>query len=210
MRCVVLFVTTVTIHLTPYSATGATIIQNLTTYNCKHPIMERGDVATLKRHFDGDWVKFIYAWALREPPLVEAYYSGGFAAVEKLGDIKYEFIPSLAVKWMKPDVIQEWDHEVVKQLALAFATNLGAYKRVKKNIKKLPGFGAYSMEHIYRTACLMVGMTHPSRTFIRMGSGADYSGLKRLGIHNMADFERHCPDIDAGVLAYLVCMSGKK
>ena len=56
----------------------------------------------------------------------------GFAAVEILGDIKYEFIPALAVKWMKPDVIQEWDHEVVKQLALAFATNLGAYKRVKK------------------------------------------------------------------------------
>ena len=63
----------------------------------------------------------------------------------------------------------------------------------KKVIKKLPGFGSYSMEHIYRTACLMVGMTHPSRAFIRMGSGADYNELKRLGIRNMADFEQYCP-----------------
>ena len=37
----------------------ATYLAKLTTFNEQNPIMERGDVATLKRNFDGDWEKFI-------------------------------------------------------------------------------------------------------------------------------------------------------
>jgi len=40
-----------------------------------------------------------------------------------------------------------------------------------------------------------------------MGSGANYTELEQLGICNMDDFEKHCSGIDAGVLAYLICMS---
>ena len=91
-------------------------LTKLATFNEQNPIMERGDVATLKRNFDGDWEKFIYAWALREPPLVNAHYSGGFGAVEEVGKIKYEFIPKLAIRWMKPEAIQQWDNTIVKEL----------------------------------------------------------------------------------------------
>ena len=91
-------------------------LTKLATFNEQNPIMKRGDVATLKRNFDGDWEKFIYAWALREPPLVNAHYSGGFGAVEEVGKIKYEFIPKLAIRWMKPEAIQQWDNTIVKEL----------------------------------------------------------------------------------------------
>ena len=53
-----------------------------------------------------------------------------------MGKIKYEFIRKLAIRWMKPEVIQQWDNTIIKELAVAFETNLGNYKQAKKSIKK--------------------------------------------------------------------------
>ena len=195
-----------------------TTMKALISYQKKEPITSRGDVATLIRHFDGDMTKFVYAWALREPILVEAYYRGGFEAVVAIGKVKYEFIPRLAIRWLKPDVIQTWPTEIVVSIGEALRDNV-PHRGVMDRVKKLPGFsgtGSYNSEHLYRTACLVLHRKHPSRNFVKMGSGTKYNELIQAGIENMDDFETkwremtNIPCVDAGELAYIVCMTASK
>jgi|TARA_B100001250_G_scaffold161809_1_gene138991 hypothetical protein len=183
----------------------------------KEPITARGDVYTLRHLFDGDMTKFVYAWALREPILVEAYYEGGFEAVEKIRDIKYQFIPHRTIKWLKPSMIQSWSLDIVVSIGEALQNNL-PHDIIMERTKELPGLagaGSYNSEHLYRTACIVLGRKHPSREFVIMGSGTDYSELIELGIKNMDEMDKkwreitNIPYIDAGELAYLVCKTRK-
>lgn len=115
------------------------LMLKLVEFHIDNPITERGDVRTLIDCFDGDMTKFVYEWALREPALVKAFYKGGFRAVEKVGKIKYEFIPKLAVRWLKLDKIQSWAGDVVESIAEALKQNK-PHTFVMKLMKQLPGF----------------------------------------------------------------------
>ena len=181
------------------------------------PIHLRGDILGLKKNFDGITPKFIRAHAMRETALVNAFYQGGFEAVKKVGKIKYIYLPRLLIRYMKPEAVETWTDESVQLLAdkLKQAVQSGTvadYKMAIKFAKKIKGIGAYSSEHLFRSACLMVGTKHPSKSFVRMGSGANYSTLRKLGITNIDQLNHELTNrgydtIDAGEIAYLICMN---
>jgi len=192
-------------------------------FNAENPITERGDIITLKKHFDGDWEKFIYAWAMREPEIVDAFYENGFEGAKQV-KVKYEYLPTRLIRYMKPEVVETWDTSTVaKLLQILFmeeedwAPKSFWYEQVMKWASKLlHGVGKYSQEHLVRTACLMMDEAHPSNEFVIMGGGADekkYQIFRDNGINNMKQFNEALkqinpdyPHIDAGDLAYLLCM----
>ena len=62
----------------------------------------------------------------------------------------------------------------------------------------------------------MVGAKHPSKCFIKMESGANYSALRELGIMNIDQLNHELTNlitnrgynrIDAAEIAYLICMN---
>ena len=187
------------------------------------PLENRGDVKALKHHFNADQnvIKFIYAWAIREPTLVDAYYSGGFN-LAKQTTTEYKFLPNRLIKYMKPEVVEKWPLQDV--VDLAYVLMYKDYRAATKAAAKLPGVGVYSKEHLYRTWLTIQDKKHPSRHFISMGQGADYKLLRENGIKDMTHFKERARMIlgvalstevvssylcmmDAGRLAYLICMS---
>ena len=187
-------------------------------------IQDRGDIATLKSHFDGDYIKFIYAWGMREPKLVCAFYEGGFE-LAKITPCKYKFLPTRLVKHMKPHMLETWNVAIVREVAHGLkqameTPNMHSYKRAIKCARRLPGVGLYSSEHLYRTCCIMNNIKHPSNTFVKMGSGANhtkYDTLRSFGIFDIPTLNQklfywdpHFYDrtvyMDAGELAYILCM----
>ena len=191
------------------------IVEKFCEVRRKNHIEERGDIVALKRHFDGDWEKFIYAWAMREPAFVTAFYEGGFEKAKAV-KTKYKYLPTRLVRWMKPNAVQEWDKDVVKSLASLLQQAGKSERLYKQTVKKaglLPGIGQYSREHVYRTALCVCNASHPSKSFVEMGAGANkarYNLLRDEGIHDMYDLnevlrELDEDEMDAGELAYLLC-----
>jgi len=185
----------------------------------------RGDLRQLQSCFNTDkkWPKFIRAWAIREPYLVRAFYRGGFKRALACPHRRYQFLPLRLVQHMKPSVVAKWSYKRVKHVAskLEQALHTGTlqdYKMfVRLAIEHLDGVGKYSAEHLFRTACLMTDIPHPSQEFVIMGTGASsasYDFLRCHNLHNMTDLnsalERNgFRTLDAGELAYIVCMRSK-
>ena len=187
------------------------------------PLEHRGDVQTLKQYFNADQniIKFVYAWAIREPTLVHAYCRGAFE-LAKQTKTKYTYLPNRLIKYMKPEVAERWPRQEV--VRLGYVLMYHDYKAATKAASKLPGTGVYSKEHLYRTWLVIREKQHPSQQFIAMGQGADYNLLRENGIKCMVQFKerariilgialstevvpRYLSEMDAGQLAYLICMS---
>ena len=195
-------------------------MRQLHDFHRDNPIGMRGDVLALSLFFDGDWARFVRAWGLREPLLVRAFYYNHDQAYSTEVMIRYKYMPRLLRHQMKPSQVQAWDKSKVNLLAqvLERAVKSGTvkdYKLVCKVATQIPGIGTYSKEHLFRTACLIKGTKHPSPKFVTMGSGANnarYAIFRDHGVKNIAEFNAKatslgCPmDVDAGELAYLVCM----
>ena len=189
-------------------------------YIVANPICSRMDVATLKRHFNGDWVQFIRAWALREPSLVTQYY----ARPRRLRMLKvvggYKYLPNRCIRYLRPTEIAKWGPTTLNNVAASLVKVVQSgkrrdYQRFSKTARNLRGIGQYCTEHLLRTALLMVNKRHPSPKYVVMGSGASrrkYDIFKRHGITNMAQFNScaramgYMHRIDAGELAYAMCM----
>ena len=227
--------------------------ERLLAWRANHPIADRGDICTLRAHFDHRrpdcWRTFIFAWALREPRLVDGFYDNGgtFAGWCPPQDVKYRFTPALLVRHVRPQtLLTNWVIEPKGAQTIArLARLLGdferravdpdgshggngcvlykLYKKITRTARQLRGVGVYASEHLFRTACLMLEVAHPSPLFVVMGSGADrqaYDVLRHAGISNLAILnavvrEVHTgaapfSQIDAGELGYLVCMSGAR
>ena len=186
-----------------------------------HNINDRGDISTLKEHFNGDYFQFILAWAQREPALVREFYKGGFEHSKRIS-VTYKFLPIYLVRYMSPFRVQQWDKVLVKKLAtqLEKAMNSGIledYKQTKRIAAKIRGIGPYSKEHLYRSALLMTGKRHPSTEFVKMGSGACYDLLRQVNIKNIHELNTELQliypgseEIDAGNIAYIMCSMLKK
>ena len=129
------------------------------------PLTERGDIATLLTHFRDDSIeditRFIYAWAIREPALVEAFYSAGWSGAKRVKGFKYKFLPARVVCYMKPEIVEHWDQSTVHLLAellrLMWENASHQYdfkwyaRQLTKHAKKLKGISTYSSEHLLRT-----------------------------------------------------------
>ena len=214
-------------------ASCSELVMSMVSFNRRCPIWERGDVQALKRNFDGDWCRFVRAWAMREPVLVAAFYEGGFEGAKRVAaSTRYEFLPRRLVRWMKPEAVEQWSEGCVRQVAAALSAyfseptsvddRLAGYRRILRVASMLPGVGRYSQEHLVRTACLVMDHWHPSSEFVMMGGGADrcsYLPLADLNIRDLLDFniamwdsfnDDTLPWVDAGELAYIVCMMPKK
>ena len=201
------------------------ILEQIVNIDLYANVNDRGDITTLKDHFDGDYVKFIYAWGMREPALVEAFYRGGFACAKQVS-VKYRYLPLRLVKHMKPAVIKEkWDVELVTTVAKYLkkameSQSINDYYKLTKIASKLPGVGQYSKEHLYRTACLLNEIPHPCKKFVEMGGGSNYvkyNPLRQMGIFSIRQLNEKLQElypnsnhIDAGNLAYIICMLNKE
>ena len=198
------------------------------------PLTERGDIATLLTHFCDDSIddikRFIYAWAIREPALVEAFYSAGWYGAKRVTHFKYKFLPTRVVCYMKPEVVEHWDPRVVQSIAQllrlmwANASNQCDFqwyaRQLTKHAKKIKGISTYSSEHLLRTACVMKNLRHPSETFVPMSPSlvGKYNMFREWGITNMKELHEAMAkyehvdtikNIDAGEFAYLMCMGFK-
>ena len=193
------------------------------------PIESRADIIALKTCFVSlletqtpllAWFHFVYIWALREPVLIQQYVENNYDLRALIGlKIKYQYIPKLLVRFMKPKMlIENWNtikvYELAHILNAIFADDrdvtMSEYKKITKAFSTFKGIGVYSKEHFFRTACLVKGKRHPSKDFVVMGGGASkqkYKILKELGINNVSDAcKKINKDIDAGELAYYLCM----
>ena len=189
-------------------------------YLVANPIRSRMDIVTLKLNFNGDWVQFIRAWALREPSLVTRYY----ARPRRLRMLKvvggYKYLPKRCIRYLRPTEIAKWKPAALKDIAASLVKVVRSgkrrdYQRFSKTARNLRGIGQYSMEHLLRTALLMMNKRHPSPKYVVMGSGASrrkYDIFRLHGITNMAQFNAcaramgYMHPIDAGELAYAMCM----
>ena len=114
---------------------------------------------------------------MRETDKVAAHYKGGFEAVEKIeksGQVKHVYLPKLLIQHMKASVVKTWDADLVQLVAEALekaikSRSISDYKEFVKHAKKIPGMGKYSYEHLYRSACVMMGVRHPAKNFVEMG-----------------------------------------
>jgi hypothetical protein len=201
------------------------ILDHISLLRLSEPIASRGDMRQLKSCFEKnkDWATFIRAWAIREPYLVRAFYRGGFKHALACPHRRYQYLPLRLVKYMKPSVVARWSYKTVQQVGnrLGQALRTGTvedYKNfVRLTIRLLHGVGKYSAEHLYRTGCLMMDVSHPSQEFVVMGTGATSTSYKFLRCHNIRNMQelnsamktRGRSPLDAGELAYLVCMGNK-
>lgn len=199
-------------------------VAKIMTYIASNPISERKDVATLKACFNGNWEQFVTAWALREPVLVRKYYAKPCNRTVRRLKLKgrYHYLPTRCVKYMKPSQIAKWCPTLVKELASALKQVVGSptlvnYNQFKRVASKVYGIGQYSLEHLFRTALLMVNKGHPCLAFVVMGTGASnrkYDIFKHHSINDLAAFNAcahalgYTQPIDAGELAYALCMIG--
>ena len=189
-------------------------------YTMSNPIGTRMDVVTLKWHFDNDWEKFIRAWAIREPSLVESYY----ATPHMLRTLKlrggYKYLPKRCIRYFRPTQVAIWDSATICDIADKLARFIESaleedYRSFSTSAARIRGMGQYSTQHLLRTAFLVSGKRHPSPGFVVMGSGASkskYEIFTRNGIANIAAFNAlsysigYREAIDAGELAYAMCM----
>jgi len=178
---------------------------------------------------------FILAWALREPPYVIAFEAALRLQPELTVDIIFDcletLIPLHCVREFTPPML--WNFSNLKPASLMmfdrvllFSTatyitsifesevTVAQYKKVTKEIAKLPHIGIYSKEHFFRTLCCVTHTTEPSTSFIIMGSGAckkKYDVLRRLGFNNMFDINAQLGvPMSAGELACYLCMGDFK
>ena len=199
-----------------------------------YPIRQTRDIAALKLVFDGNWEKFMYSWARREPFLLsldEEAYANLDVQLDKNGEpfqlshphLQYDHIPRWSRKYFLPSAVDAWDSTVVQRVARALgiavaSLQMSDYEVFKMIVQQIPGMGPYNYEHFFRSALLMVYDTHkhPQREFISMGRGArdsKYEVFTDEDIMNFDDFiaaacvivPMESMDCDSSVLAYAVC-----
>lgn len=211
-------------------------LKRLVEFRAAHPIRERGDVRALRLHFDDNFddnfdehaderklVRWLQMYLMREPPLVHAFANGGWSEAEARTS-RYEYLPKRLIRWFRPAAVKELSPLDLNSVAASMRrviadpseTNASALER---RARILPGVGTYTSRHLVRTLLLMIDSPHPSRDFLKMGGGADDSAYQRLrdvGIADVDSLNRECvrlgllrsdERIDAGELAYLLCMS---
>jgi hypothetical protein len=135
------------------------------------------------------------------------------------------------VKWLKPAALRaNWRAAEVERLAAALKAALRAgtpearatfaafaVGAKRQGRKALPGLGKYGAAHLYRTACVAMGVAFPGAAFVEMGEGASvakYAQLRAWGIDDADALNAallnagYADGYDAGEVAYGLCMGG--
>lgn len=172
------------------------------------------------------WYEFVIMYALGDPIIVEAYVTFGWEYVIQHYGIasgyRYRHVSSRSVQYRRPERIRDWDPVAIQAMADAIMVAVNTRTRASHTAAcrlahtSLHGVGVHSAEEMLRAAYMMDhSASHPFTTFLQMGEGSSksrYEVFVNEGIRDITDFNAVAATmgldswVDAGELAYLVCM----
>jgi hypothetical protein len=174
------------------------------------PIQQRGDVLALTSSWDehgnlsdlNTVVTWVREWASRD----------------------HLYMPYWQRQWLTSERVLSWGESLLMPLAAALRECVlvrgdsdqlqAAYAEAKTLAFKLQGVGKlYGCEHLLRTWFLVWDISHPSPNFVVMGGGASkakFSRLEAMGLGSVESIRSLLPgrEVDAGVIAFILCMGG--